>query len=237
MSEFWDLQSTETALRSALGGRVLDARVEHDELSLELVATDMAATASLVRDVGFDSLMDVCGVDYLHYGLEEWETTTATGDGFERGVRDLTQDAQIKWRKPRYAVVYHLLSTTYRARVRLMAFLDEHAPEIESVTSVWPAADWFEREAYDLFGIVFRGHQDLRRILTDYGFEGHPFRKDFPLSGHVELRYDAAKKECVYDPVSIEPRVLVPKVIRHDARYAGQTAEQSSPVVEDGKNV
>lgn len=220
MSKSWNNQACEEVMKDVLGGRLLDSSIAHGELTLTLVATDMAATAALVRDAGFDTLVDVCGVDYLHYGQEEWETTAATGSGFERGASDLTQDAQVKWHKPRFAAVYHLLSTTQFWRVRLVVYLDGEPPEIETVTGVWPAADWFEREAYDLYGIVFRGHQDLRRILTDYGFIGHPFRKDFPLSGHVEVRYDAAAGAVVYEPVQIQPRVLVPKVIRHDARYA-----------------
>jgi NADH-quinone oxidoreductase subunit C len=167
----------------------------------------------------FDLLVDVCGVDYLHYGLDDWQTTSSTETGFSRGVTQkmLREDPA----KPnRFAVVYHLLSLHLNHRVRLRVNLPDDAQVIvDSVIDIWPAANWFEREAFDLFGILFRGHPDLRRILTDYGFVGHPFRKDFPLIGRTEVRYDAKLGRVVYEPVSIEPRVLEPKVIRHDNRY------------------
>ena len=125
----------------------------------------------------------------------------------------------IPWDKPRYGVVYHLLSRAFNQRLRIKVYL-EPEPVIPSVNNIWPSANWYEREAFDLFGVVFDGHPDLRRILTDYGFSGHPFRKDFPLIGEVEMRYDAEKEQCIYEPVSIQERVLVPKVIRQDNRYA-----------------
>jgi NADH-quinone oxidoreductase subunit C len=166
----------------------------------------------------FEQLIDLCGVDYISYGHSEWETTTAAMTGFSRAVdRDLTiNDDQSQ----RFAVVYHLLSLRYNRRLRLRVYASSAEPIVDSVISVWPVADWFEREAFDLFGILFRGHPDLRRILTDYGFIGHPFRKDFPLSGHVTMRYDAEQKRVVYEATDIEPRVLVPRVIRQDSRYA-----------------
>ena len=145
-------------------------------------------------------LIDLCGVDYLEYGRE-----SPTG----------TQQ------RPRYAVIYHLLSLTHNRRMRLRAYLDEAMPLIASVTGVWNSANWYEREAFDLFGIVFEGHPDLRRLLTDYGFVGHPFRKDFPLIGQVEMRYDAEKQRVVYQPVTIEPRVLVHRVIREEGFAKG----------------
>jgi NADH-quinone oxidoreductase subunit C len=179
-------------------------------------------------DFAFDMLMDVCGVDYLFYGSDEWGTHSASGAGFSRGVSgrggppSLPDDAGGTLYVPRrrFAVVYHLLSIAQNHRLRLRVFCeDDERPMVDSVTSVWRSADWFEREAFDLYGILFRGHPDLRRLLTDYGFIGHPFRKDFPLIGNVEMRFDPIKGRVVYEPVSIEPRTLVPKVIRNDARY------------------
>jgi NADH-quinone oxidoreductase subunit C len=178
-------------------------------------------------------LVDVCGVDYLHYGRGEWETYEATATGFERGVdrsfieapasvdvRNATFGGEVvPTYKPRFAVVHHLLSIGLNHRIRLRVPVEENDLIVPSVVDLWPAANWFEREAFDLFGILFSGHPDLRRILTDYGFIGHPFRKDFPLIGNVEARYDAVLKQVVYEPVSIVPRVLEPKVIRRDNRY------------------
>lgn len=178
--------------------------------------------------LGFEMLMDLCGVDYSQYGHDEWRTEGATATGFSRGVFEAAGDdeqpldmAGAAWEPPaRFAVVYHLLSITRNHRLRLKVFCeDAAAPMLDSVTGIWASADWYEREAFDLFGILFRGHPDLRRLLTDYGFIGHPFRKDFPLIGNVEMRYDPDKGRVVYEPVSIEPRTLVPKVIRDDARY------------------
>lgn len=161
----------------------------------------------------FNELIDICAVDYLHYGVYDWETQAATENGFSRGVEAHEERACILT-TPRFAVVYHLLSTIKNHRIRLKVFLDEKHLVIPTAHDIWKAANWFEREAYDLFGILFEGHPDLRRILTDYGFIGHPFRKDFPLSGHVEMRYDARLGQVVYEPVDIVPRVTVPKVIR-----------------------
>jgi NADH-quinone oxidoreductase subunit C len=165
----------------------------------------------------FHQLSDLCGVDYLYYGADDWRTTETTETGYSRGVQNL-QQRPLVWDKPRFAVVYHLLSLVKNQRLRLRVFL-EPEPVIDSVIDIWSSANWYEREAYDLYGIIFEGHPDLRRLLTDYGFSGHPFRKDFPLIGEVEMRYDAAMQRCVYEPVSIQPRVLVPKVIREDNRY------------------
>ena len=157
-------------------------------------------------------------VDYLHYGEYDWETETATDKGFSRAVESQESRAFIL-DKPRFAVVYHLLSISKNHRLRLKVFLDEAHLTVPSAHDVWKGANWFEREAYDLFGVLFENHPDLRRILTDYGFIGHPFRKDFPISGHVEMRYDATLQRVIYEPVDIQPRVLVPKVIRNDNRY------------------
>jgi NADH-quinone oxidoreductase subunit C len=164
----------------------------------------------------FEELMDVCGVDYLHYGMDEWSTTHATHQGFERAVRPISDiNPNSKWTKPRLAVVYHLLSLSKNQRLRVKVFLPDNDPTLLSVTSIWKSANWYEREAFDLYGILFEAHPDLRRILTDYGFIGHPFRKDFPLIGNVEVRFDNAQNRVIYEPVtSVTPRVLVPKVIR-----------------------
>ncbi len=167
----------------------------------------------------FEMLMDLCGIDYLHYGCSEWETTDATSKGFERGVRAIAEIHQnSQWKKPRLAVVYHLLSIKQNHRLRVKSFVADEEPFIDSVVNIWNCANWFEREAFDLYGILFSGHPDLRRILTDYGFIGHPFRKDFPLVGNVEVRYDAKQGRVIYEPVDIVPRTLVPKVIRETTK-------------------
>ncbi len=194
----------------------------NDELTIEIPAEKILHVAKILRDdadLKFECLMDVCGVDYLTYGIDDWQTTTATGTGFDRGVESKEQEPKSTWRKPRFAVVYHLLSITHNRRLRVRIFATGEPPMVDSVISVWQVANWFEREVFDLFGIFFKGHPDLRRILTDYGFIGHPLRKDFPTSGHVEVRYDHAEGRVVNQPVSIEPRTLVPRVIRHDSRY------------------
>lgn len=174
-------------------------------------------------DFAFDQLIDLTVVDYLLYGQYDWETNSATEHGFSRGVERVTkscQSANELSQPSRFAVVYHLLSTQHNHRLRVKAFVTEAQPFVLSVHDIWKGANWFEREAYDLFGVLFEGHPDLRRILTDYGFIGHPFRKDFPLSGHVEMRYDALLQKVIYEPVDIVPRVSVPKVIRDDNRYS-----------------
>jgi NADH-quinone oxidoreductase subunit C len=168
-------------------------------------------------DLRFEQLIDVCGVDYAAYGQAEWDTEEASTTGFGRGV---DRDLELAVDDPkRFAVVYHLLSLVHNRRLRLRVYAGGAQPLVDSVMPVWSAANWFEREAFDLFGILFRGHPDLRRILTDYGFIGHPFRKDFPISGQVEMRYDPEQGRVVYEPVVIEPRVLVPKTIRQDNHF------------------
>jgi len=192
-----------------------------DELCYEVPPEKLKEACLILRDspeLKFEILVDVAGLDYLDYGTTEWKTYSATTSGFSRGVN---RDAP---RKPhdgaRFAVAYHLLSITNNQRLRLRSrCIDAEDPVIDSVVDIWPGANWFEREAFDLFGILFAGHPDLRRILTDYGFIGHPFRKDFPLIGNIEVRYDAEKQRVVYEPVTIEQRTLVPKVIRDDNRY------------------
>jgi NADH-quinone oxidoreductase subunit C len=206
---------------AALPGALLRVPSLPDELCYEVQPSDIKRVCLTLRDdpgLKFETLIDLAGVDYLDYASSEWKTFSATGSGFSRGVnRD-------KPRAPhdgaRFAVAYHLLSVTNNQRIRIRARCeDAEDPIIDTVVDVWAGANWFEREAFDMFGILFTGHPDLRRILTDYGFIGHPFRKDFPLIGNVEVRYDVEKKRVVYEPVSIEPRTLVPRVIRHDNRY------------------
>ena len=205
-----------------LTGKVRRVASLNNELTYEVEPAELLPVCRALRDtpeLKFEMLIDVAGVDYLHYGRDEWQTQTATRSGFSRGrvVRDTAPDPDMPGR---FAVVYHLLSITHNRRMRLRVKCpDAQEPVVDSVIDVWASANWFEREAFDLFGILFRGHPDLRRILTDYGFIGHPFRKDFPLAGNVEVQYDPEKKRVVYQPVSIVPRVLVPKVIRHDHRY------------------
>ncbi|HHI94293.1 MAG TPA: NADH-quinone oxidoreductase subunit C [Gammaproteobacteria bacterium] len=201
-------------------GSAISVDVAFSEVTAEIAAKDVLETCTALRDetdFAFAQLSDLCAVDYLTFGQAEWETTGATGTGFSRGVDDhheVVSGAGASER--RFAVVYHLLSITNNVRLRLKVYLDEAEPIVDSVVSIWTGADWFEREAFDLYGVMFAGHPDLRRLLTDYGFIGHPFRKDFPLIGNVEMRYDAEKRRVVYEPVSITPRTLVPKVIRED---------------------
>jgi len=195
------LQTLQRRIGEAAGDAVNASSIELGELTVDLNVEALHETCKKLHsgeNFAFDTLIDVCGVDYLTYREEAGET----------------------WDKLRFAVVYHLLSTSRNQRLRLRVFVDESSPMVDSVIDIWKSADWFEREAFDLFGILFKGHPDLRRILTDYGFVGHPFRKDFPMSGHVEMRYDEEKGRVVYQPVSIEPRVLVPRVIREEG-YGG----------------
>ena len=185
------------ALNAALGARVVALKHALGEVTIEVRASDYQEAAVILRDggeLGFEQLIDLCGVDYSDYRDGEW-----TGR--------------------RFAVVSHLLSIRNNWRLRLRVFADDDGfPVVDSLTSVWPNANWYEREAFDLYGVVFTGHDDLRRLLTDYGFIGHPFRKDFPLSGNVEMRYDPEQKRVIYQPVSIEPREITPRIIR-EANY------------------
>ena len=207
------------------------------ETTIEVLAEDLLEVAMALCDESefhFEQLTDLCGVDYLDYGEDEWATSEeVTGQGFSRGVEgqgagrfawnERQRDVQMS---RRFAAVLHLLSLEHNWRLRVRVYcVDDAVPRVPSVTSIWPGANWFEREAFDLFGVVFEGHTDLRRILTDYGFVGHPFRKDFPLIGNVEVRYDPEQRRVVYQPVSIEPRVNVPRVIRQDSRYQQANAE------------
>ena len=198
------------------------------ELTYEVDKDHLISVATALRneaDFGFEMLMDVCGVDYLEYGVGEWSTNEATGTGFSRGVerKDVILDEADEFDERRFAVVYHLLSLQHNLRLRLRVFTGtDNPPMLHSVVDIWNGANWFEREVFDLYGILFEGHPDLRRILTDYGFIGHPFRKDFPLIGNVEVHYDEKEGRVVYRPVQIEPRTLVPRVIRDDNRYSAE---------------
>jgi NADH-quinone oxidoreductase subunit C len=196
------------------------------ELTYTVASGDLIEVATALRDeaeFGFEQLIDVCGIDYLTYGEVEWSTQSATEEGFSRGVErePVIVDEADGFDPQRFAVIYHLLSVGNNKRLRLRVFTGTgNPPIVPSVVGIWNSANWFEREAFDMFGVLFDGHPDLRRVLTDYGFIGHPFRKDFPLSGNVEVTYDKDKGRVVYQPVSIEPRTLVPRVIRDDNRYA-----------------
>lgn len=218
------------AISAEFGGKLRLLEDASIELGYAVTADDAVECCRILRDndaLGFDMLMDVSGVDYLSYGRNEWETLSATSTGFSRGISkaedassgEVLADTQYK-PNGRFAVVYHLLSIAHNYRLRLKVFCEnDDRPMVDSVAGIWASADWYEREIFDLYGIIFRGHPDLRRLLTDYGFIGHPFRKDFPLVGNVEMRYDAEKGRVVYQPVTIEPRTLVPKTIRDDNRY------------------
>jgi len=233
-----------TALAQRLGARFGDklAAVHEwrDETGIDIAPADWLDVARALRDEDefhFEQLIDVSGVDYLSYGQTEWDTTDVSATGFSRGVEGESA-GRFNWaNRPRagighrrFAAVVQLLSVRHNRRLRLRGYCDDDAlPVIPSLAGLWPVADWFEREAFDLFGIVFEGHPDLRRILTDYGFVGHPFRKDFPLIGNVEVRYDEKLGRVIYEPVtSVEPRVLVPRTIRNDSRYDQAQAEAAA---------
>ena len=233
-------------LRARFGDAVVEIAAPRGEMGIVFDAGAHHDGCRALRDeFGFEQLVDVAGVDYLGYGSDEWDTDVSS-EGFSRGVEgrgpgrfkfgettsqqvpEPQGEATIPVPQRRFAAVLQLLSVQNNRRIRVRCFApNDDLPVVPSVTDLWPGANWFEREAFDVMGIVFQGHPDLRRILTDYGFIGHPFRKDFPLIGNVEVRYDAEKKRVVYEPVtSVEPRVLVPRVIRDDARYATAAGEQ-----------
>ncbi len=227
-------------LEARLGQKLVRLTHTRGETTIEVLPENWLAAATMLRDdaeLRFEQAMDLCGVDYLSYGDAEWDTTDVSWTGFSRGVEgegpgrfgwaDRPHPAHIPHR---FGVVVHLLSLAHNRRLRLRAHCaDDELPSLPSLIDIWPAVDWFEREAFDLYGIVFEGHPDLRRILTDYGFVGHPFRKDFPLIGNVEVRYDPEKQRVVYEPVtSVEPRVLVPRTIRDDSRYEQASAESKA---------
>ena len=188
-----DLSALRTSLTGLLGDKLAGMEERLGELTVVVKAAGMLDALARLRDAaGFEQMIDLCGVDYSAYGDGAWEGR-------------------------RFAIVYHLLSVKHNARLRVRIFAEnDDFPVLESVTDIWPCANWYEREAFDLYGIVFTGHPDLRRILTDYGFVGNPFRKDFPLSGHVEMRYDPEQQRVVYQPVSVEPREVTPRIIREE---------------------
>ena len=215
-------------------------------VTIQISVDDWLEVAQTLRDDSrflFQQLSDLCGVDYLGYGQVEWETTDATHEGFSRGVEGLGP-GRFDWKnrpestdaEQRFRVVAHLLSHTHNTRLRITTFApDEDLPIVPSLVEVWKSANWYERETFDMFGVIFEGHPDLRRILTDYGFTGHPFRKDFPLIGNVTVRYDEDKGRVVYEPVEIEPRVLVPRVIRDDSRYKADDIDKAADEAADSQ--
>jgi NADH-quinone oxidoreductase subunit C len=189
------IETLEAALRNALGGQIRSLTIALGEVTVVVDASEYLSAMRVLRDhadLRFEELIDLCGVDYSTYGDGAWEGA-------------------------RFAAVSHLLSVTYNWRLRVRVFApNDELPVVASVVDIWPSANWYEREAFDFFGILFEGHNDLRRILTDYGFIGHPFRKDFPVSGYVEMRYDPEQKRVIYQPVTIEPREIIPRVIREE---------------------
>lgn len=223
-----------------LGEKIIAVAAWRDEIRIDVLPENWLAVARELRDADefhFEQLMDVSGVDFLSYGQVEWETQDATATGFSRGVEgdgpgrfDWSRRPQVAAGHKRFVVTAQLLSIKHNRRVCMHCHAQDDAlPVVPSLTRLWASANWFEREAFDLFGIVFEGHPDLRRILTDYGFVGHPFRKDFPLIGNVEVRYDEKAGRVIYEPVtSVQPRVLVPRTIRHDSSLAQARAEAAA---------
>lgn len=241
------LNKLSSELQGVFASSLLSVEIKFDELTILVHPDELLRVLTQLSNATafkFDQLVDLAGVDYLEFGTDEWNTETPSSSGFSRGVEKssfgrFTFDDAKKYTamaEPRYAVVYHLLSVVNNQRIRVKVYCEENdLPILPSVTGLWSCANWYEREAFDLFGIVFEGHPDLRRILTDYGFTGHPFRKDFPLVGHVEVRYDPDQKRVIYQPVSIEPRISVPKVIRDDHRFEdGQSEGKSEKETADG---
>ncbi len=229
-------QALTDAFSTQLQSNVVVQNDVFGEVTIEVLPKDALEVFTTLRDdagLKFEQLIDVCGVDYSEYGSVEWATESTSSTGFSRGVEPAT-GARLRFGddieatasgRPRFAAVYHLLSVTHNHRLRVRVYCESEAvPVVPSVIDLWSSANWFEREAFDLYGILFEGHPDLRRILTDYGFVGHPFRKDFPLIGHVEMKYDEEQKRVIYQPVTIEPRVLVPRVIRDDGRFDSSAA-------------
>ena len=239
------LESLVAALDTVLGDKLTSVIAALDEVTIVVKPENLSAVATILRDapeLGFEQLTDLCGVDYCAYGKVTWDEATASGEreshlwdeNVQAGAVPPIPDAAFVLDVPsleggpnsspdavrgsgRFAVAYHLLSITHNRRLRLRVFAaDDDFPVVDSVAGVWPSANWYEREAFDLYGIVFTGHPDLRRILTDYGFVGHPFRKDFPLSGNVEMRYDPDQQRVIYQPVTIEPREITPRIVREE---------------------
>ncbi len=218
------LTTLKTRLAEKLGDAIVEDKLEFGELTLTVAPDRYRETCFVLRDdFSFETLIDLTVVDYLAWGESEWDTDTSDAGGFSRGVEAVTA-GRLRFGEtvkaptmdgPRFCVVLHLLSVSENRRLRIKCYCEDNdMPSLPSVVPVWSSANWYEREAFDLFGVIFREHPDLRRILTDYGFVGHPFRKDFPLIGNVEMRYDPEQRRVIYEPVSIEPRVLVPRMIR-----------------------
>jgi len=232
-------ESLSDRLTESFGDRIDISTSTQGMVSIQVPVDLWLEVAQILHDdPGFDfgQLTDLCGVDYLSFGQSEWETTAATSEGFSRAVEGLGA-GRFDWQhrpesaniKQRFRVVVHLLSLSNNQRLRMATFVeDENFPVVPSLVDVWSSANWYERETFDLFGVIFEGHPDLRRILTDYGFIGHPFRKDFPLIGNVTVRYDEEKGRVIYEPVEIEPRVLVPRVIRNDSRYQSDDIDKAA---------
>ncbi|OQX13317.1 MAG: NADH-quinone oxidoreductase subunit C [Thiothrix lacustris] len=226
------LEFVKDYVQEGLGDKLSASVLAHGELTLEVAAEHWLEVARFLRHdamLDFAQLSDLCGVDYLTYGDVEWDVTTASRSGFSRAAQvtaadpfdfDAQEDSS-QFAGKRFAVVMHLLSVSRNLRIRVRTRCEDNDfPVVASLVDIWSSVNWYEREAFDLFGIMFSGHPDLRRILTDYGFVGHPFRKDFPLIGQVEMRYDAEQQRVIYEPVSIEARVLVPRTIRADQRFS-----------------
>lgn len=229
-----DSQTLAASLKSSFSSELNSCVVACNEVTIEVSSNDLLSVCEKLKDEqGFEILIDLCGVDYSTYGQDEWFTNRASNAGFSRAAHaGSNSDIEKQTFNKRFAVVYHLLSIANNQRLRVRVWVeDDDFPCLPSVINIWSSVNWYEREAFDLFGIIFEGHPDLRRILTDYGFVGHPFRKDFPLIGEVEMRYDPEQKRVIYEPVSIEPRVLVPRVIRNDHRYANDSKpnQESDP--------
>lgn len=232
-------QQHAAALQQRFGEQLLKVNLDFDEVTIDIAPADLIEVCMALRDeeaLCYQQLIDLCGVDYSQYGKDEWATDETTSTGFSRAV-DAASMGRLTFgdeleiedsAAPRFASVMHLISYRHNHRLRVRVFAENNDfPVIPSVISIWQSADWYERESFDLFGILYRDHPDLRRILTDYGFVGHPFRKDFPLVGNVEMRYDPEQKRVIYEPVSIEPRVLVPRVQRKDHRYLDETGNEA----------
>lgn len=237
MSE--SIASFSELLQQRFGAQLSEFSVHAGELRVDVTLAAWLEVARALRDESafrFEQAIDLCVVDYLSYGEAEWDTGNVSNEGFSRGVEG-EGAGRFRWAdRPaaghvsnRFAVVVQLLSISNNRRLRIRCFApDDGLPVVPSLVDVWRGLNWFEREAFDLFGVLFEGHPDLRRILTDYGFVGHPFRKDFPLIGNVEVRYDEARGRVVYEPVSIEPRVGVPRTVRDDARLEQAAAESAA---------
>ncbi len=234
------LKQQAEALQNHFGDKIQNLIHQFDEITIDITPADLIEVSTALRDetdFAYEQLMDLCGVDYSQLGQVEWETDKSSSTGFSRGVEATTmgyltfgdeleaQDTEAL----RFASVMHLISYRNNHRLRVRVFAENNDfPVIPSVIDIWSSADWYERESFDLFGILYSDHPDLRRILTDYGFVGHPFRKDFPLIGNVEMRYDPEQKRVIYEPVSIDPRVLVPRVKRDDHRYLSDDQQEAA---------